>query len=119
MPLPNDAESSTSVQDDALPSRFGGLTVYEPSEAFLSAPDIQRPTKPEADPVDYAAETPASLEDTMFALWVLMDDMNKVRASIRSIWTIFKDGGFDIVPAAVTTNTAIELVRNMLRTFCR
>ncbi|OAA72025.1 hypothetical protein LEL_09260 [Akanthomyces lecanii RCEF 1005] len=110
---PPDGDES-SVQDDTLPNLFAGLAVHEPSEAFLSAPDIQRPAKPEADPVDYAAEIPPSFEDAIFALWVLMDDMNKARANVRSIWSSFKDAGFDVVPAAVTTNTVIELVRNMM-----
>ncbi len=112
MPPPEGDESA--VQDGTLPNRFAGLAVHEPSEAFLSAPDIQRPTKPEADPVDYAAEIPPAFEDTNFALWVLMDDMNKVRAIVRSIWSSFKDAGFDVVPAAVTSNTVIELLRNMM-----
>ncbi|KAK8149329.1 hypothetical protein G3M48_007417 [Beauveria asiatica] len=99
---------------NALQNRFAGLTVDEPSEAFLSAPNIQRPTKPAADPVDYAAEPPTSFEDAIFALWVLMNDMNQARASIRSVWEFFKVGGFDVVPAAVTTNTVIELVRSMM-----
>ncbi|KAM3504405.1 hypothetical protein MY10362_003566 [Beauveria mimosiformis] len=112
MPLPD--EDKSFDRGDALQNRFAGLTVDEPSEAFLSAPDIERPTKPAADAVDYAAEPPTSFDDAIFALWMLMDDMNKARASIRSVWEHFKSGGFDVVPAAVTTNTVIELVRNMI-----
>ncbi|KAM3515895.1 hypothetical protein MY11210_000435 [Beauveria gryllotalpidicola] len=112
MPPPDEGESFD--RGDALQNRFAGLAVHEPSEAFLSAPNIERPTKPATDPVDYAAEPPTSFEDTIFALWVLMDDMNKARASIRSVWEYFKSRGFDVVPAAVTTNTVIELVRNMI-----
>lgn len=107
-------EDKSFDQGDALPNRFAGLAVDDPSEAFLSAPDIQRPTKPAADPVDYTAEIPASFEEALFALWTLMDDMNKARASIGSVWDSFKTGGLDMVPAAVTTNTVIELVRNMM-----
>ncbi|KAM0668849.1 hypothetical protein ACQRIU_002411 [Beauveria bassiana] len=112
MPFPDKDKSFN--RGDTLQNRFAGLTVDEPSEAFLSAPNIQRPTKPAADPVDYAAEPPTSLEDAIFALRVLMNDMNKARASIRSVWEFFKVGGFDVVPAAVTTNTVVELVRNMI-----
>ncbi|KGQ05259.1 hypothetical protein BBAD15_g9488 [Beauveria bassiana D1-5] len=112
MPFPDKDKSFN--QGDTVQNRFAGLTVDEPSEAFLSAPNIQRPTKPAADPVDYAAEPPTSFEDAIFALRVLMNDMNKARASIRSVWEFFKVGGFDVVPAAVTTNTVVELVRNMI-----
>ncbi|KAM3525183.1 hypothetical protein NHJ13051_004140 [Beauveria bassiana] len=112
MPFPDKDKSFN--RGDTLQNRFAGLTVDEPSEAFLSAPNTQRPTKPAADPVDYAAEPPTSFEDAIFALRVLMNDMNKARASIRSVWEFFKVGGFDVVPAAVTTNTVVELVRNMI-----
>ncbi|KAM3556423.1 hypothetical protein MY1884_005056 [Beauveria asiatica] len=111
MPPPDD---DSLDRGDALRNRFAGLAVDEPSEAFLSAPDIERPTKPAADAVDYAAEPPTSFEDAIFALLMLMDDMNKARASIRSVWGHFRSRGFDVVPAAVTTNTVIELVRNMI-----
>lgn len=112
--MPPQDDDEPSVRDDTVSNRFAGLAVHEPSEAFLSAPDIQRPAKPTADPVDYAAEIPPSFEDTIFALWVLMTDMNKARTIVKSIWSNFRDGGFDVVPAAVTTNTVIELVRNMM-----
>ncbi|EGX91581.1 hypothetical protein CCM_05739 [Cordyceps militaris CM01] len=71
---------------DTLPNRFAGLDIYQPSAAFLAAPDIQRPTKPDADPVDYVAEISTSLEDTITTLWMLMDDMNTARAFLQSIW---------------------------------
>lgn len=101
-------------QHEALPNRFASLDLHEPSEAFLAAPDIERPPKREADPIDYAAETPASFEDAMVALFMLIDDMNKARASIRWVWRNFKDSGLDLVPAAIATNTTIELVRSLL-----
>ncbi|TQV90717.1 hypothetical protein IF1G_10669 [Cordyceps javanica] len=109
-PRPDDKPS----KDDTLQNRFAGLAIHEPSEAFLSAPDIQRPTKPEADPVNYASEAPVSFEETIYELLMLIDDMNTARASIRSIWKNFRDGYLDLVPAAITTNTAIELLRSMI-----
>lgn len=79
-------DDRSSLQDDTLPNRFAGLDIYQPSAAFLAAPDIQRPTKPDADPVDYVAEISTSLEDTITTLWMLMDDMNTARAFLQSIW---------------------------------
>ncbi|KAJ3498339.1 hypothetical protein NLG97_g1197 [Lecanicillium saksenae] len=111
MPAPTD---EPSAEDDTLFNRFAGLTVYEPSEEFLAAPDIERPPTHEADPVDYAAETPSSFEDAMFALFMLMNDMNRARSTIKWVWKGFNDFIFDVVPAAVATNTTIELVRNMM-----
>ncbi|KAK8045826.1 hypothetical protein PG996_013890 [Apiospora saccharicola] len=99
---------------DEITNRFTGLAVYEPSEAFLNAPDVERPAKAKEDNATYEAEIDSSFEEAIFALTALINDMNRVRAHIRWIWSNFKSGLFDLAAAAITTNTAIDLVRDMV-----
>lgn len=111
---PKDEDEASSAAASNLRNQFAGLAVYEPSQEFLDAPDIKRPVKTEDDNVIYEAESMSSFEDAIFALSALINDMNRVRAHIRWIWSNYKLGAFDLVAAAITTNTAIDLVRNMM-----
>ena len=97
----------------SLKNRFAGLSVYEPSQRFLDAPDVQRPNKVQHDEAVYEAEPQTSFEDAIFALATLLDDMNRIKACVVSTWSNYKTGVFDLAAAAVTTDTAIGLVRSM------
>lgn len=99
---------------DDLSNMFAGLSVEEPSQAFLDAPDIQRPTQPEEDPTVYEAEQRTSLEDLLFAFTVMMNDLARIRATVRWIWENYNKGVFDIAPAAVATDTALALARGII-----
>lgn len=114
--LPNDEGQTSSAAAAAsnLSNQFAGLAVYEPSQEFLDAPDIERPAKTQDDDVIYEAESLSSLEEAIFALTALINDMNRVRAHIQWVWSNYKLGAFDVAAAAITTNTAIDLVRNMM-----
>ncbi len=108
-------DRTAASTDDYLSNRFASLAVYEPSQQFLDAPDIERPSKPPGDDdTIYEAESMSSFEDAIFALTALINDMNRIRAHIRWIWSNYKIGIFDLAAAAITTNTAIDLVRNMM-----
>lgn len=108
------ARTEVDASADEITNRFTGLAVYEPSEEFLNAPDVERPAKAKEDNATYEAETDSSFEEAIFALTALINDMNRVRAHVRWIWSNFKSGLFDLAAAAITTNTAIDLVRNMV-----
>ncbi|KAG5962805.1 hypothetical protein E4U58_003743 [Claviceps cyperi] len=112
MPTENSEESPSELCE--LRNRFAGLTVYEPSSQFLNAPDFERPEKTQNDTVRYESEVTNSLEDAFFALTALVNDMNEVKAHIRYIWASYVTGNFDLTAVAVATNTAIDLVRNLM-----
>ncbi|KAI0550364.1 hypothetical protein F4679DRAFT_208740 [Xylaria curta] len=112
MPAPV-ADDSAST-DEKLRNRFAGLAVYEPSQEFLDAPVPERPVKTGEDNAVYEAETETTFEHAIFALTNIINDMNRVRAHIRWVWSNYKIGAFDLAAAAITTNTAIDLVRNMM-----
>ncbi|KAG6081582.1 hypothetical protein E4U30_006691 [Claviceps sp. LM220 group G6] len=112
MPTENSEESPSELRE--LRNRFAGLAVYEPSSKFLNAPDFERPKKTQNDTVRYESEVMNSLEDAFFALTALVNDMNQVKAHIRYIWASYDTGNFDLTAVAVATNTAIDLVRNLM-----
>ncbi|KAI1466234.1 uncharacterized protein F4812DRAFT_466031 [Daldinia caldariorum] len=109
-----DAEAEAETTGDDFSNRFAGLKLYEPSEDFLNAPDIERPKVHEGDSGTYESEPPSSLEDLYIALTMLMNDLNKIRSRTEWIWTNYRDGFFDLAACAVTTNTAIDLARKLM-----
>lgn len=114
------AEASSATQSsspNAWINGFQALKVYEPSKEFLGAPDIQRPhpAEPSETNVVYEAEAAARLEfeDAIFAFALMIDDLNKIRQEIRNIWAGYRDGTLELAAAAVATNTAVDLARNL------
>lgn len=105
-----------ATQED-LNNRFAGLTVYEPSEEFLNAPDIERPAPPEkatSGDATYEAEPMEDLEEVLFAYTLMITDLGKIRSYIEWIWKNVRDGVSDLAAAALATNTACDLARNMM-----
>ncbi|KAI8626898.1 hypothetical protein F5Y19DRAFT_194089 [Xylariaceae sp. FL1651] len=109
----DDAKQNAS-KDDKLSNRFLYLSVYEPSQEFVNAPNIERPMKIEDDNATYEAEAETTFEHAIFALTAVIDDMNLIRARIKWIWSNYKIGVFDLTAAAIATNTAADLVRDMM-----
>ncbi|KAL0469767.1 hypothetical protein QR685DRAFT_300521 [Neurospora intermedia] len=110
------AFTSTKVKaakSDEISNRFAGLAVEEPSQAFLDAPEAQRPSQPTEDKTIYEAETLDELEDALFAYTIMMNDLARIRATIRWIWENYQKGLFDIAAAAVATDTALALARGI------
>ncbi|KAH8160802.1 hypothetical protein CIB48_g7438 [Xylaria polymorpha] len=112
--MPAPVANKSASTDDKLSNRFAGLAVYEPSQEFLDAPVPDRPAKTEGDNDVYEAETETTFEHAIFVLSHVIDDMNRVRAHIQWIWSNYKINAFDLAAAAIATNTAIDLVRNMI-----
>ncbi|TPX17773.1 uncharacterized protein E0L32_002874 [Thyridium curvatum] len=98
---------------DDLANKFSGLAVYEPSQAFLDAPDIPRPAPLPEDKTVYVAEQQTTFADALFACTAMMNDLERIRSTIKWIWKNQKDGFFDLAAAAVATNTAIDLARSV------
>ncbi|GME35687.1 uncharacterized protein LTHEOB_11548 [Neofusicoccum parvum] len=89
---------------------FAHLTVSEPSEAFINAPDVARPSQPEAD---YRFEQADDLDEACTVFTLLLDDFARLRTAITKTWIAYKIGMCDIVAAAITTNTALEFARRL------
>ncbi|KAH8881079.1 hypothetical protein GQ53DRAFT_889086 [Thozetella sp. PMI_491] len=106
-------EAATKTTSD-LSNRFAGLSVYEPSQQYLDAPDVERPVNVQHDHASYEAEPQTDFEDAIFAMTLLINDMNRIKAHVVNVWSNYKIGVFDVTAAAIATNTAIELVRGMM-----
>ncbi|VUC22349.1 unnamed protein product [Clonostachys rosea] len=116
-PSPSSNASTFQATAEDLGNKFAALNVDDPSQAFIddftSAP-VERPKAQEQDPVDYTAEEPVSLEELLFSMTLLFNDLMKIRSRIDWIWSNHRDGFFDLGAAAVATNIAIALARGMI-----
>ncbi|KAL7940627.1 hypothetical protein V8C42DRAFT_223156 [Trichoderma barbatum] len=68
---------------------------------------------PAGDGAVYEAETQTSFESAIVAFTMMMNDINDIRSRIRWIWENYKKGLFTLSGAAVATDTAIDLARNV------
>jgi hypothetical protein len=90
---------------------FENLDLEEPSEAFeqalkvTSAPPVNHPI--------YKAELQNDGEESFFTFYLLLHDLNELRAEVSRSWTAYKIGGHDLVSASIATNVAVDLVRSM------
>lgn len=113
--VPSTKQNSAEPKlEAALANKFAILQVDEPSEAFLSALNIERPKPCDHDAVTYEAEHEASEEDSNLAFYALIEDITTIRNRITWIWYQERGGGLDLAAAAVATNSAIELARGMM-----
>ena len=94
-----------------LSNRFNDLHVHEPSQAFLEAPDVVPQPKPGLEP-RYESETVHTLEEQYLAAHCLFQDIRNIRSFLCQLWKQYQQG-LDIVAISVTTNTAIDFVRNL------
>lgn len=106
---PSGAES----QRRGVSNKFAPLDIHEPSEEFLNAPDVSRPSNAQGDKAIYEVEAQTSLPEFMLALAMIINDLNRIRSYVMGIWTNYKDGILDLTAAAIATNTAIDLGRNL------
>lgn len=103
-------QAKTTEEVGHLGSYFAHLEVSEPSEAFNSAPDVARPSKPEPEYQSEQAEDP---DEACTAFALLLEDFARLRTVISKTWVAYKIGMCDIVAASVTTITALELARHL------
>lgn len=109
VPTPTSAEA----QNEHFSNRFTTLELQEPSEEFLNAPDVVRPSNAEGDNATYEMEQETEFKDLVNALSMIIGDLNRIRLYVKSIWSKYKSGFFELTAAAIATNTAIDLGRNL------
>ncbi|KAL8743351.1 MAG: hypothetical protein Q9184_008126, partial [Pyrenodesmia sp. 2 TL-2023] len=114
------AGSSDAEEEEQIPNRFQMLDLEEPSQAFLNAPGIspQPRVEPPVKP-SYEAEVDQSWEEKCMATFFLFEDIRLIRCYIRHIWEEYKHHRLDLISVAVTTNTAICLIRDMEEDFVK
>ncbi|KAM7190876.1 hypothetical protein V8F20_009560 [Naviculisporaceae sp. PSN 640] len=107
-------ETGIPSKDTKDKNKFAGLWVYEPSQAFLDAPAVERPQPGAGDGVIYEAEPQTSTDDTLFTFCLLMTDLHKIREQVKWMWSNHRTGMFDLATAAVATNTAVEFGHGLI-----
>ncbi|KAF9873622.1 hypothetical protein CkaCkLH20_08732 [Colletotrichum karsti] len=101
----NDKNKSTAEARNM----FESLRVYEPSESFLSAPDVASTTHVD---VEYIAEEDPKTE-SLFVFSSLLADLFQLREEITDLWNEYRAGTKDLAAVSVATNTAFQLARSM------
>ncbi|KAF4958504.1 hypothetical protein FSARC_11005 [Fusarium sarcochroum] len=117
MPPETSKQARTDPKQHNPPIRYNALPVYEPSQEFLDAPDVERPRITQDDNTVYEAEVEDSLENALTVWNLLTFDADKIRTQIRWAWEGYRDGSFDITAAAIATNVGIQMVRNLASRF--
>ncbi|KAI3557930.1 hypothetical protein CABS03_00006 [Colletotrichum abscissum] len=95
---------------DGPKNMFAILDVYEPSEDFLAAPNIERQAKV---PKVFIAEEDDSDTAALFIYTAYLKDLGQLREEILQLWTEYKSGDRDLAAVSIATNTALQLARNM------
>lgn len=115
-PTTKDAAGPRTPPDkmDGVGGKFASLSVYEPSEEFLNAPDIKRPARAKEANTTYIAEPLEDIKEVLFAYTLMINDLTKIRARVEWVWTNYRDGHFELAAAAIATNTACDLARNLV-----
>ena len=96
---------------DEIKNSFANLDVQEPTQAFIDAPDVVPESKATSEP-RYEAEILRSIEELYLATHCLFQDVRNIRSFLRLLWSNYLEG-LDIVAVSLTTNTAIDFVRNL------
>jgi hypothetical protein len=103
--------------DDRFINRFGQLSVHEPSEQFLDywrADTPQRPTAQPDDSTRYQAEDMHDVREAVVAWELLVTDLQDIRQQIMLIWQDHRNDTIDLGAAAVATNIAVSMARQMI-----
>ncbi|KAF2649112.1 hypothetical protein K491DRAFT_721960 [Lophiostoma macrostomum CBS 122681] len=93
-----------------LNNLFEVLEVYEPSAAFVDAPDMTPPTPAETEYTVEAEED--SLFEALFAMTALMDDLTRLRGEISELWADYNSGKRDLAAVSIASHAAIDLARS-------
>lgn len=112
-PSPSAAAKAPREGLNGVEPSFGALSVSESPQNLLDALSIGNPKSMADDGAVYEAEPQTSFEGAIVAYTMMMNDIQDIRSRIRWIWENYKKGLFTLSAAAVATDTAIDLARNI------
>lgn len=119
--IEDDKNESTTDNATDLENVFDYLQLEEPSQAFLDSPAVPAPDRKGArtlcDFVDRFVEHVGSFYEECFAASSLFQDIEKIHSHVKTVWQSYKDGKVDLMTAAITSNTAIDIVRRLEQDF--
>ncbi|KAK3716046.1 hypothetical protein LTR37_006776 [Vermiconidia calcicola] len=103
-------ENRTAPQDtgdNTISNIFGCLRIEEPSPFPLGQ---EQPSGSSPSPATNFKLEKAE-NDTSFAIWCFLQDLNDVRVFVKGIWLEYTRGGISFLAASSTTDTAFGLLR--------
>ncbi|KAF2404069.1 hypothetical protein EJ06DRAFT_518572 [Trichodelitschia bisporula] len=112
---PSERQTKLTPEDEVLyKNKFQGLPVEEPSAEFLAA----EPAPPSA-PSPYTTESDNDPFELFVAGVQFLLDVNTIRKVVVHCWKTYQVGFMSLSAVAITSNTAIEIVRQLEEQFIR
>ncbi|PWN43458.1 hypothetical protein IE81DRAFT_322314 [Ceraceosorus guamensis] len=111
----NAAEKRTFCEAQSH-NAFATLANLADEEQGTDVPDVflpaSKPLKGQKDLADQASfEVEINKDYAITLLLSFYGDLNEVREHVRKLWIDYREGRIDLITAAVTSNTALELLR--------
>ena len=100
----------SDTQSTPLSNSFSALSVDETEDDAEDVPDIQLPPVPSSMP-NVHFEPEMSVAEAVNAVIIFLEDLETTRVYVMELWKDYKNQALDLVTAAVTTNTALELLK--------
>lgn len=115
------APSSDATKDIEvrLENMFSSLTVEEPSEAFLDAPDIAPAAKSEEETALYTVEPSNDPLELYLATAAMLQDCSKIRNATRHTWRSYSRRSVTLIAAAITTDVGIKMIQELEEQFMK
>ncbi|KAH8696777.1 hypothetical protein GQ44DRAFT_719095 [Phaeosphaeriaceae sp. PMI808] len=106
--------------EGGLDNIFAVLTVEEPSEELLNAPDTA-PAVEEVEPASalYEIEPFDDPLELYLGTAAILQDYSKIRSAIGHIWHSYSQSCTSLVSAAATTNVAIQMAQQLEEQFLK
>lgn len=107
---------SSDPTDDVevrLDNMFAALTVEEPSEVFLNAPDIAPAAKSDQANAVYTVESSDDPLELYLATAAMLQDCSKIRSAIRHAWWSYSQRAVTLTAAAITTDVGIKMIQDL------
>jgi hypothetical protein len=99
---------------DAVNNRFEHLAIEETVESAGTPGDSRDPA---TAPRKFTADLGASKEEAQVAAAYFYCDLHRIREFINVLWTQYEKGKMDLAVVSLTTNTAIDLARDLYEEF--
>ncbi|OAG04281.1 uncharacterized protein CC84DRAFT_1206013 [Paraphaeosphaeria sporulosa] len=100
-----------------LDNMFAALTVEEPSEGFLNAPDIAPATKSDKATAMYIVEPSDDPLELYLATAAMLQDCSRIRNAIRHAWRSYSQRAVTLTAAAITTDVGIKIIQELEEQF--
>jgi hypothetical protein len=121
--LASEIDHETTFKDDFddrdFSNRFHMLTPKDTVEVF-DHDEIHNEVQDELNStknVKVVNDLSTSKDEAFIAAVYLFKDIHMIRIFVRHLWELYATGQIDLVAASVTTNTAIDFVRNLQEDF--